>query len=464
MITPLEAKIIDVNCEALGVSIDTLMSNAGAALFNFLNKEHKGKRILIVCGVGNNGGDGFACAKHFGKKANVALLYPPEEIRTGAAKHHYNALDKRPMMFSDASLDQYNVIVDCALGLGFKPPLDAVLKDYLKKLKGFKGAIVAADVPTGFGTKEHVTPDATVTFHDMKKGMTEENCGKIIIADIGIPKDARYTVGPGDMLRYPLPEEDSHKGENGRLLVIGGGEFFGAPAMSAMAAYRTGIDMVHIATPKSTYLPIASLTPTFVMHQLSDDVLLEEDVKGLLELTKQADAVLIGPGLGTSDKTMAAVRDFVFKCDKPMVVDADAITAIAQVAVLRRDIVITPHKAEFERVSGFALASCDLMEVSKKKNVAILLKGRTDVIVHGDKKKINNTGSPAMTVGGTGDVLAGVVAALLSKGMEIFDASCLGAYICGSAGEKAFDEYSYGMIATDVIEKIPEVLKDHLKG
>jgi NAD(P)H-hydrate epimerase len=161
---------------------------------------------------------------------------------------------------------------------------------------------------------------------------------------------------------------------------------------------------------------------------------------------------------------MAAVRDFVFKCDKPMVVDADAITAMASMAAIRRNVVITPHKAEFERFSGFALASSDLIEVSKKKNVAILLKGRTDVMVHHDKKKINNTGTPAMTVGGTGDVLAGIVAGLLSKGMDLFDASCLGAYICGSAGEKAFSEYSYGMIATDVIDMIPRVLKDHLKG
>ncbi|MDR2867008.1 MAG: NAD(P)H-hydrate dehydratase [Methanomassiliicoccaceae archaeon] len=463
MITQIDAKAIDVNCEALGVPIEKLMANAGKALYDVLNKGFSGKRILIVCGLGNNGGDGFACAKHFGKKANVALLFPPDQIKSAAARYHFEELDKKPMMFSDAHLDQYDVILDCVLGMGARSPLSGPYKDYIKRLKDFKGAVVATDVPTGFGTKDRLIPHTTVTFHDKKSGMTEENCGKIVIADIGIPKDALYCVGPGDMLRYPVPEEESHKGENGRLLVIGGGPYFGAPAISAMAAYRVGVDLVHVAAPKRCIPPMAAQSPMFILHETSDEGhILEQDVKRLLELAKLADAVLIGPGLGTSEDTMAAVREFVLRCDRPLVVDADAITAIANMAVVRGDIMITPHKKEFERISGFALKSCDLIEVSKKKNLAMLVKGRTDVIVHGDKKKINNTGTAAMTVGGTGDVLSGAVAGLLSKGMSLFDAACLGAYICGVAGEKAFEAFSYGMIATDVTDMIPKVLKDHL--
>jgi NAD(P)H-hydrate epimerase len=464
MISILESRIIDRNCEALGVSIDALMDNAGAALYDLLSKKFSGKKILIVCGTGNNGGDGFACAKRLGKKATVALLLPPEKIRTDAARRHFEALDRKPILFSDVSLDQYDVVVDCVLGIGVRSPLDAGHNEYVRKLKKFKGKIISADVPTGFGTRDSVLPDITVTFHDKKEGMNEDNCGKIIVADIGVPEEALHIVGPGDMLLYPVPKEDSHKGENGRLLVIGGGPYIGAPAMSAMAAMRVGVDTVHLATPKRSFLPIASMTPTFIMHQLSGDILLENDVKNLLELSKNVDAVLIGPGLGTADETMSAVREFVLRCGKPMVVDADGITAVAMMSVAPGKVIITPHRKEFEKFSGFAPGGCDLVDVSKKRNVAILLKGMTDVIVHAGKKRTNRYGTPGMTVGGTGDVLSGIVAGLLSKGMNMFDSACLGAFISGAAGEKAFNEYSYGMTATDVIDMIPKILKEHLKG
>jgi len=463
MMSPLESKILDRNCEALGISIDILMENAGNALFDFLSKKYGEKKILIVCGIGNNGGDGMACAKHFGRKVNVALLLPPEKIKTDAARRQFNSLARRPAMFSDVNLDNYDVLVDCVLGVNVRSPLDPVYRDYVKRVKAFKGIVISADVPTGFGTKDAIVPHTTVTFHAVKEGMTEDNSGNIVVADIGIPKEAIHILGPGDMLLYPLPRADSHKGDNGRLLVIGGGPYIGAPAMSAMAAVRAGVDVVRIATPKRSFLPIAAMTPTFIMHELSDNnILSENDVKLILELVKKVDAVLIGPGLGTAETTMHAVREIVLRCDKPIVVDADGIVAIAPMTVLPKNVIITPHKREFEDFSGFALNSCDLMSVSKKRNVTILLKGETDVIVHEDRKRINNTGTSAMTVGGTGDVLSGIVAGLLSKGMSPFHAACVGAFISGTAGEMAFEEHSYGLNATDVIEKITKVLKAYL--
>jgi NAD(P)H-hydrate epimerase len=161
---------------------------------------------------------------------------------------------------------------------------------------------------------------------------------------------------------------------------------------------------------------------------------------------------------------MAAVREFVLRCGKPLVIDADGIDAVSMMSVLPDNVVITPHRGEFEKFSGFAMNSCDLIELSKKRNVTILLKGVSDVIVHNDTKRTNRSGNAGMTVGGTGDVLSGIVAGLLSKHMTTFGAACLGAYICGAAGEKAFSEYSYGMVATDVVGMIPKVLKDHIQG
>ena len=465
MISPLESKILDRNCEALGISVDILMDNAGAALADVVSERFPEKKILIVCGPGNNGGDGFACAGHLGKKADVALLFPPDMIRTDAALRQLNKLKKRPVMFFDISTEKYDVLVDCVLGIGVRPPLRNEYLDYVDEVKRFKGHVVSADVPTGFGTEDFIVPEVTVTFHDLKEGMTEADCGKIIVKDIGIPGDASRVVGPGDMLRYPIPEKDSHKGENGRLLVIGGGPYIGAPAMAGMAAFRIGTDLVHVATPEPSFVPIAAMTPTFIMHRISGDALSKKDVNGLLELSKKADAVLIGPGLGTSGGTMEAVREFVSKCDRPMVIDADGISAVSSMPLLPNNVIITPHHKEFEVFSGSAPIDADIVaEVSEKRNVTVLLKGAEDLIAKSGKIRLNRTGTPAMTVGGTGDVLSGVVAGLLSKGMDAFDAACLGAYICGVAGEYAFFEYSYGMIATDVIDNIPNVLIDHLDG
>jgi len=464
MISPLESKILDMNSEALGVSVDELMDNAGAALFNEVSKRFNEKRILIVCGKGNNGGDGFACAKRFDRDADVALLFPPEMIGTGAALRCFNSLNVERKMFSEVDIKKYDVIVDCVLGTGARSPIGGAYLDYVDRIKKFKGNVVSADVPTGFGTDCSFVPDVTVTFHDVKDGMTEKNCGEIVIADIGIPEDASRLVGPGDMLRYPIPKTDSHKGQNGRLLIIGGGPYIGAPAMAGMAAFRVGADLVHIATPKPSFVPIASMTPDFIMHQTSGDVLNENDVANLLELSKKVDAVLIGPGLGTAEETMKAVRGFVGKCKKPMVVDADGITAISSVPIIPDNVTITPHHREFAAFFGkeFDNDIETIKKMSAERNVTVLLKGAEDVIAQRGKVRINTTGTPAMTVGGTGDVLAGIVSGLLAKGMSAFDSACVGAYICGTAGEYAYMEYSYGMMATDVIDEIADVLMDHL--
>jgi len=367
-------------------------------------------------------------------------------------------------MFSEIDVERYDVIVDCVLGTGARSPIAGVYLDYVDRIKKFKGNVVSADVPTGFGTGCSFVPDVTVTFHDIKEGMTEKNCGEIVIADIGIPEDASRLVGPGDMLRYPIPKTDSHKGQNGRLLIIGGGPYIGAPAMAGMAAFRVGADLVHIATPKPSFVPIAAMTPDFIMHQTSGDVLTENDVAGLLELSKKVDAVLIGPGLGTAEETMKAVRGFVNGCKKPIVVDADGITAVSSIPIMPDNVTITPHHREFAAFFGkeYDNEVETIKRMSGERNVTVLLKGADDIIAQCGRVRINTTGTPAMTVGGTGDVLAGIVSGLLAKGMSSFDSACVGAYICGTAGEYAYMEYSYGMMATDVINEIADVLMDHL--
>ena len=472
MILALESRILDINAEALGVGVITLMGNAGTALADVL-KKHPGKRFVFVCGSGNNGGDGFAAANMMvDEDVTVCLLGLPSSIHSKASNKYYSELTCPVINIADLDINRFDVLVDCALGTGASGRLRYPYSTFITLAQSFKGLIVSADIPTGLGCDIQIIPDITVSFHDVKVGMTAENSGKIIVADIGIPESAKKIIGPGDMLRYPIPRSNSHKGCNGRVLIIGGGPYYGAPAMSGLAALRVGADLVNIAVPDHISSVIASYSPVFTIHPLNKKdglpgtckILLPEHVQHLLKASKEYDAVLIGPGVGTDKDTVKAVNDFVFECKVPMVIDADGINSIGLGFKSNVPVIFTPHKGEFIKLGGpDAFEENDVRTLAASMNSVILLKGETDIISDGEHVKLNNTGTPAMTGAGTGDVLAGIVTGLLSKGMKAFDAACLGAYICGKAGEHGFEEKSYGMIATDVIDNIPFVLNKGLR-
>lgn len=456
--SPLDSRVMDANAEALGVSVTDLMGNAGRAVAEFLGERYPTGRILFVCGPGNNGGDGFAAASMMDpKRVSVALLKKPSDIHTDAAWHFYSELKCPILEYAKIDLDAYDVIVDCALGTGMRGDVREPYRGFVTATSGISSDIVSVDVPSGLGSDVSVLPKATVTFHDIKEGMTRENSGEIVIADIGIPAEAVDCTGPGDMLRYPLPTESSHKGDNGRLMVIAGGPYFGAPIMASLSALRTGADIVRLFVPESIFGVVAVSSPVLMATTLPGDRLTPASVEMLLRESESYDAVLIGPGLGTAEDTKQAVREFVSKCTKPMVVDADGITAVVGME-FSGNVILTPHHGEFKRLGG----TCCSGELAGHLNAVVLLKGATDEISDGRRTRLNRTGTAAMTGAGTGDVLAGCVAALLSKGATLFDSACLGAYICGLAGERAFAEKSYGLIATDVIDEIPHVLRDGL--
>ena len=452
MISPLDSRVLDANSESLGIEIDELMANAGEALADVITKMFNGKRILFVCGTGNNGGDGYVAARLL--DADVAYFKEP---KTAPAMNSFMKVENRPMQYSDKLLDDYDVIVDCVLGTGVSGEIREPYASYIRAVNASGKMIVSCDVPSGFGTSEMVRPDVTVTFHDMKEGMNEENCGTIIIADIGIPAEAYEYVGTGDVLRYPIPDINSHKGQNGRLLIIGGGPYTGAPSMAGMAALRVGTDLVHIATPESSFQAVASASASYIVHRLTGDNLDIGSVEYLIDMSKDMDAVLIGPGLGTDEATRKAIVEFIERCDRPMVVDADGVTSFRG-DIPKKNIIFTPHRGEFEKLARGAEP-----EVFAEKNqCVVVLKGHIDTITDGKRTRKNSAGTPAMTVGGTGDVLAGTIAGLLAKGMAPFDAGCLGAYLCGKAGEMAFKEFSYGLLATDIIDDIARVLGEEL--
>ena len=452
MISPLDSRVLDANSESLGIEVDELMANAGEALVDVITRMFNGKRVLFVCGTGNNGGDGYVAARLL--DADVAYFKEPKTI---PAMKSFTKIENRPMQFDVKLLDDYDVIIDCVLGTGISGEIREPYAGYIKAVNDSKKAVVACDVPSGFGTSNAIRPTVTVTFHDIKEGMNEENCGTIIIADIGIPAEAYDYVGTGDVLRYPVPELESHKGQNGRLLVIGGGPYTGAPSMAGMAALRVGVDLVHIATPESSFQAVASACPSYIVHRLRGDHLGIDSVEYLIDMSREMDAVLIGPGLGTDEETRKAIIEFIEICDRPMVVDADGVTSFRG-DIPKKNIVFTPHRGEFEKLARGA----EPQDFAEKNQCVVVLKGHTDIITDGKRTRKNRAGTPAMTVGGTGDVLAGTIAGLLAKGMSPFDAGCLGTYLCGRAGEKAFDEFSYGLLATDIIDDIARVLRDEL--
>lgn len=470
-ISPEEVKVLDINSRHLGVKTITLMESAGAAVARYVIDNYPAKsRVAILCGSGNNGGDGFVAARHLEQTmaVRVFLLDPEEGASSDIAAvnlHRVRALARGVKSFD---IKECDVVIDAMLGVGMSGKPREPAAGVIKKLNRSRKPVVSVDVPSGWPSELSVRPQTTVTFHAAKAGMNRRNSGKIVIADIGIPDDAQTYCGPGDFSLLPRRKPDAHKGDAGRVLVIGGGPYTGAPAFTGMAAMRSGVDLVFVATPEPAALPVAVHSPSLIVHTLEGDVLTEGHVQGLLSMTKDADAVAIGPGLGSAPETLRAVQRFVPKCVKPMVIDADAITACGtKPQILRnRQVVITPHASEFKRLTGRALGTDDpakrgekVKEAAARLRANILLKGPVDVISDGGTVKLNKTGNNALAVGGTGDVLTGLVAGMIAQGAKPFHAARIGAFAMGLAGDLAFEEKSYGLVATDVVDKIPFVLR-----
>jgi hydroxyethylthiazole kinase-like uncharacterized protein yjeF len=245
-------------------------------------------------------------------------------------------------------------------------------------------------------------------------------------------------------------EQDTHKGQNGKVGVIAGSrDYTGAPALAAKAALRTGCDLVKILTSRQVSDTVASYSENFIVEDYQADYFDIDALNQALELAEWADVVVIGPGMG--EPRAKAVREFIQEAKSTLVVDADALEYVGRSPI--SDSVLTPHGGEFDQHVE------RIMDELLRADNIVLEKGATDTIYTEEGEKEIEAGSPAMTVGGTGDVLTGVIASLISQGLEKDEAAELGAWINGKAGEKAAEEYENGLMATDVIEEISEVLK-----
>jgi NAD(P)H-hydrate epimerase len=461
MMHPLESKVLDINSAALGVSTSVLMENAGKAVADNVLAMNIDGRVLIVCGPGNNGGDGAQARRD----VTVALTVPKESVKSQLMLSNIYHLSRMVKLREDVTPEmarEFPIIIDAMLGTGLRSEPREPYSTWIKSINSSGARVISVDVPTGLGTSLAVKPELTVTFHDSKEGMDAKNSGRIVIADIGIPAEAAIYTGPGELAHYPVPEKNSHKGQNGRLLIIGGGPYAGAPALSAFAAQAIGADLVTIASPESSASVISSYSPNFIVRPLEGKILDKSHIPYIMELAGDADAVLIGPGLGRADETVKAVREILRKLDKPATVDADGLFAMAgaKISPFKVPAVLTPHAREFAGLGGPDEPTPEAVdEIARKFNATVLLKRPIDIISDGKNRKLNRTGNPGMTVGGTGDVLAGIVAGLMAKKVAAFNAARIGAYISGYAGDVAFESLGYSMTATDVVACIPSALK-----
>jgi len=497
-ITSREMRALEVNAEYFGVSLLQLMENAGrnvaAEIASRLSREEK---VAIFCGLGGNGGDGFVAARHLlaqGFKVAVFLAGKGAEIRHEAALKNWCALQqlRESILIQEvtdsSAIPKVNtgIVVDALLGTGtkgkLKPPMTQIV-EYINTLNAFK---IAVDVPTGIDSDtgevlgNAVKANVTITFHKAKTGLydAKKYVGELIVKDIGLPEELEKFAGPGDVFLIKKPRTSSaHKGDFGRLLVIGGSEVFsGAPALVSLAALRTGVDIAYLAAPSKTAYAVASVSPNLITLKLKGDHLTAGNVTALLPYLETVDAVAMGPGLDLHAET----REFVKACvaavesaGKPLLLDADGLKAFAEFKrPLKVPLVLTPHAGEYAILTGQKLSEsleervAEVQETAVELKAVILLKGQVDVVCDAKRVKLNFTGNPGMTVGGTGDVLSGIVGALLAQKVDPFEAAVAGAFVNGAAGDFVAGNKGYHLVATDLLDWIPRVFDNpmiHLK-
>jgi NAD(P)H-hydrate epimerase len=473
MISARRMAAVDANAAALGVPRKQLMESSGNALARVVREiAPTDADITIVAGRGNNGGDALVAARFLDAfDTRVSLLGRPETIATDIARENYDVLveaeyDVEVVRDSrDFDLGDPDVVVDAMLGTGVAGALREPEATAAEAINALDATVVAVDVPSGVdadtGESESVAVDAdhVVTFHDEKPGLSSLEA-TVHVVDIGIPAAAEEFTGPGDLLALSR-DPQSHKGDHGEVLVVGGGPYTGAPALAAGAALRAGADLVRVACPEGVAREIQGYSENFILVPFAGDCLSGDHVDALLARARNHDVVVFGPGLGDEDETLAAVETFLSRYDGRAVVDADALQVVPSVET-DATLVCTPHQGELRTMGGTTSEAWrerrDLVaDFAANLDQTLLVKGAYDVVTDGSETRVNRTGNPGMTVGGTGDVLAGITGALLCT-QEPLDAAAIAAYVNGRAGDTVADEQGFGLTATDLLTRIPLAL------
>ncbi len=465
-----EVSVFDGNAVCLGVEEIDLMRAAGESLAREASAMSTG-RVLFLCGPGNNGGDGFlaACSESLSGRSTVVASHPSS--KTEASSHCRSMAEESPgvHVWPSRPDGHWDLVVDCLLGAGGEGPgssLRGPISEIADWAKSLGAPFLACDIPTGIGGPDCLRASRTLTFHSTKSGMSQEDCGEILVSDLPWPPEVQ-DCGPGDSHRYPSLEPGARKGDRGRLLVIGGGPYHGAPILSGMAAARSGCDLVHVAMP-SRAASRCEWPTSIIPEELPDGDFLTMSSMGAIEEIadsgRRPDSIVIGPGLGREERTTEAVHtilEMVTERGIPIVVDADAIGVLSRGRWPRGMTgVATPHEAEASRWLGEIEPHQALSECLEEESTIVITGPEDRLTGPGGRNASARGGHPRMAVGGTGDLLAGAIGGLMAQGMPPWPAARLGCALLREAGERAAGEKGPGLLAEDVPVHIAHTLSD----
>ncbi len=504
-LTALESRAVEERAVSEeGTSLATLMRAAGAAVARELAEHVPEGDLIVLAGAGNNGGDGWIAARELhagGRTVRVLSLRDPRELSGIAADAAAEAIAAGVAWSAPAAppsvseLAEAAGIADALLGTGSSGALREPLSAWVEAANASGAYLLAVDIPTGVDSDSGavagaaIDADCTVTFTAPKRGLViypgAGYAGEVVVADIGV--DARlanvastpeiWTADEYASL-LPLPAPDAHKNSRGRVLVVAGSAAYpGAAILATRGAMRSGAGYVTLAVPQ----PIVAIAhahllaaPVVGLAQGKSGAFSSAAGEKLVRLSREYDAVVLGPGLTLADGAVAAARQLVAQVEVPLVVDADALNALVDAQELLESrtalTVITPHPGELGRLLGVPTSAvqADRLAASAKfatESCAVILKGAGTVISCGNRQVINVSGTPALSTAGTGDVLSGIVGAFLAQGLGPLDAAALAVYLHGRAGEAAAAALTPMCVtAEDIPEFLPEAVGELLGG
>ena len=520
IVTSSEMHEIDrVTSERFGVPSLTLMENAGSAVAKFATSSYRINGVFgVICGKGNNGGDGFVVARKLhevAKEVRVLVLADPAELR-GDAATNFQKLPVKPVIAKSSehlasdearAVFESHVLIDAILGSGFRPPVSGLYAEAIAKINAGTARVIAVDIPSGANaevmgqqTGAVARADAVVTFTAPRPAHVfgDLTSGPIMVVPIGSPDEAIQSslklnvITPKDLapLLAPRPR-DSNKGMYGHVLVVGGSMGkAGAAAMAGFSALRVGAGLVTIATPRSVLPTVAGFHPELMTEPLSETQAgtIALRARGQLErLAENKTVMAIGPGISRNPQTSEFVRKIVAETKTPIVLDADGLNAFeGKAKALNREsrkgrakgaeriLILTPHPGEMSRLTGLSVAQIrhDRINVArnfaKEHAVILVLKGdRTIVAAPDGQAWVNLTGNPGMSTGGTGDILTGMLAGFLAQHpQQPLDAVLCAVYLHGLAGDIACYGLSAGLgigepslVATDLVRALPSAFR-----
>lgn len=482
----------DAGAQECGIPGGVLMERAGVQMASLAIERFAPGHALIVSGGGNNGGDGFVIARELHRSGvGVAVLVTKDDYG-GDPATNLEALRNLGVRFIstedlDPELATADLIVDALLGTGFSGEVREKEAGIIAKMNSASSPVLAVDVPSGVDGAtgevqgEAVFADLTVCAHAAKVGCVvspgREHSGEVVAVDIGIPEESDvrpsllWTDAASLLGRIPRTVEPAHKYSAGALLVVAGSRSTtGAPVMVVHGAQRTGCGIVFLATSEGAAPAVDLALTEALVYGVAED---EEGFMGsgaleeILEHAGRASALVMGPGTGTGDDGRCLVEGILGEVEAPVLLDADAITNLAGTDVIagrNSPTLVTPHAGELGRLlgSGAREVSAHRLDSARmaavQNNCCVLLKGSDTLVVEGERVAVNSTGGIALATAGTGDVLSGVIGALLSRGMDTYEAARAGAWAHGRAAELWLQESGWpaeSMVATDLLEYLP---------